>query len=416
MSSTSDSASISPLAPDSFPVLPPIAGVGIATFAAGLRYTGRDDLFVASLAEGTSVAGVFTTSLCPSAPVDWCRQQLVGRTARALVCNAGNANAFTGQAGMVSAAMTAEVIAESLTVAPDQVFLASTGVIGEPMPDQKIAEALPQLAAAVAPSSAEGWKNAALAIGTTDTFAKGASRRIDGAVSHVVGIAKGSGMIAPNMATMLAFVFTDLPVEPTLLQECLSIASARTFNRITVDSDTSTSDTVLLFATGEQIDDELVDRDDPRLESFQAALDAVLSDLAHQIVRDGEGATKFIEVTVSGAADDAAAEIIAKSIANSPLVKTAIAAEDANWGRIIMAVGKAGQAADRDRIELWIGTEQVTFNGAVLASYSEARATEHLQGDEVTIKVDVGVGPGQATVWTCDLTHRYIDINAGYRS
>lgn len=406
----------SPLAPESFPILPPIAGVGLATHAAGLRYQGRDDLFLATMAEGTTVAGVFTTSLCPSAPVEWSRKVLPAASARAMVCNAGNANAFTGQTGERSAALTAEVAAEALGVEPERVLLASTGVIGEPMPDQRLAEALPTLAAAVAPSSPEGWEAAARAIGTTDTFAKGAVRRIEGAVSHVVGIAKGSGMIAPHMATMLAFVFTDLAVEPSLLSDCLRSATARSFNRITVDSDTSTSDTVLLFATGEQIDDELVDPSDPRFDAFQTALDELLIDLAQQIVRDGEGATKFIEVTVTGAADDAAAEIIAKSIANSPLVKTAMAAEDANWGRIIMAVGKAGQAADRDRLALWIGPEAVTADGAVLPSYSEERATRHLQDDEVSLRVDVGVGDGQATVWTCDLTHGYIEINAGYRS
>jgi len=406
----------SPLAPTSFPTLPPIAGVGLATHAAGLRYQGRDDLFLASLAQGTAAAGVFTTSLCPSAPVEWCQAKLGAFASRAMVCNAGNANAFTGTAGVTSAALTAAVVAEALQVEPDQVLLASTGVIGEPMPDQAMAAALPKLAAAVAPSSPAGWEAAAKAIGTTDTFAKGSARRIDGAVSHVVGIAKGSGMIAPHMATMLAFVFTDLAVEPTLLQECLRTATARTFNRITVDSDTSTSDTVLLFATGEQIDDELADREDPRLDAFQTALDEVLGELAQQIVRDGEGATKFIEVTVTGAADDHAAEVIAKSIANSPLVKTAMAAEDANWGRIIMAVGKAGQAADRDQIALWIGPEAVTAQGAVVPSYDEGRATQHLQGDEISLRVDVGVGDGQATVWTCDLTHGYIEINAGYRS
>ena len=235
-------------------------------------------------------------------------------------------------------------------------------------------------------------------------------------MSHVVGIAKGSGMIAPDMATMLAFVFTDLPVEPTLLQQCLSTSVERSFNRITVDSDTSTSDTVLLFATGEQIDDELADPNDPKLVAFQQALDAVLLDLAQQIVRDGEGATKFVEVTVTGAADDQAAKAIALAIGNSPLVKTALAAEDANWGRLVMAVGKSGQAADRDKIAIWIGDEQVTADGKVLASYSEERATEHLRTPEVEIRVDVGIGDGDATIWTCDLTHGYIDINAGYRS
>ncbi|MEM9202661.1 MAG: bifunctional glutamate N-acetyltransferase/amino-acid acetyltransferase ArgJ [Actinomycetota bacterium] len=410
--------SVSPLAPNAFPLLPPLAGVAIGTHAGSLRYTGRDDLFLAELAEGTAVAGVFTKSLCPSAPVDWCKQVLAegSRTARAVVCNAGNANAFTGGAGETSTRLMAETVADALGVLPDEVLIASTGVIGEPMPDSLLTRELPALAETISASSAASWEDAAGAIRTTDTFSKGAARRIDGAVSHVVGIAKGSGMIAPDMATMLAFVFTDLAVEPTLLQSCLESAVARSFNRITVDSDTSTSDTVLLFATGEQIDDDLHDADDPRLVSFQEALDEVLLELAHQIVRDGEGATKFVSVEVTGAADDAAAETIARSIADSPLVKTAVAAEDANWGRIVMAVGKAGEHANRDRLEIWIGPEQVTADGNVLAGYSEARATEHLRGPEIDLRVDVGVGAGQAVVWTCDLTHGYIEINAGYRS
>ena len=332
------------------------------------------------------------------------------------MCNAGNANAFTGAVGAASVELTAERVADELGILPDEVFIASTGVIGEPMPDAQLATELGRLTATVNASGPERWEAAAGAIRTTDTFSKGAARRIEGAVSHVVGIAKGSGMIAPDMATMLAFVFTDLPVEPNLLQTCLDASVGRTFNRITVDSDTSTSDTVLLFATGEQIDDDLHDADDPRLAAFQEALDAVMLDLAHQIVKDGEGATKFVSVTVTGAADDAAAAVIARAIADSPLVKTAIAAEDANWGRIVMAVGKAGQAADRDKLEIWIGPEQVTADGAVLAGYSEERATDHLREPEVELRVDVGVGDGTSTVWTCDLTHGYIEINAGYRS
>jgi len=412
------SDSVSPLAPDSFPVLPPIAGVALATHAAGIRYENRADLFLAALAEGTSVAGTFTQSLCPSAPVDWCKQVLAegDGTARAVVCNSGNANAFTGQAGVAAAELTARTIAANLGLEPDSIYLASTGVIGETLPEAPLLAGLPVLAETIAPSSPALWEQAAAAIRTTDTFSKGSAQRIEGAVSHVVGIAKGSGMIAPDMATMLAFVFTDLPVEPDLLQSCLSKAVARSFNRITVDSDTSTSDTVLMFATGEQIDDELISADDPRYPAFQEALDSVLLDLAQQIVRDGEGATKFVEVTVTGASDDRAARTIALAIGNSPLVKTALAAEDANWGRIVMAIGKAGQAADRDAIAIWIGPEQVTAGGVVLDSYSEARATEHLREPEIAIRADVGVGQGEATVWTCDLTHGYIDINAGYRS
>ena len=409
---------VSPLAPAGFPTLPPLAGVALGTHAGSLRYRGRDDLFVAELADGTSVAGVFTTSLCPSAPVEWCKQLLDGgsRTARAVVCNAGNANAFTGSAGAASVRLMVDVVSDGLGVSPDEVYVASTGVIGEPMPDPLLSAELAELTTAVGASSAHGWEAAAGAIRTTDTFSKGAARRIDGVASHVVGIAKGSGMIAPDMATMLAFVFTDLAVEPTLLQQCLDVSVARSFNRITVDSDTSTSDTVLVFATGEQIDDDLHDVNDPRLTAFQEALDAVLLDLAHQIVKDGEGATKFVSVTVSGAADDTAAEIIVRSIADSPLVKTAVAAEDANWGRIVMAVGKAGQAAERDRLAIWIGPEQVAADGVAAPGYVEERATEHLREPEVELRVDVGVGSGSATVWTCDLTHGYIEINAGYRS
>lgn len=409
---------VSPLAPDTFPTMPPIAGVRLATHAGGIKYEERADLFLATLAAGTTVAGTFTKSLCPSAPVDWCRQVLSegDRTARAIVCNSGNANAFTGQAGWAAAQLTAETIADALGVLPDRVFLASTGVIGEILPEEALRDGLPKLVDKLTTSSPDGWAQSADAIRTTDTFQKGAYARIGGCASHVVGIAKGSGMIAPDMATMLAFVFTDAAVEPGLLQRCLSKAVERSFNRITVDSDTSTSDTVLLFATGEQIDEDFTTEDDPRLPALQEALDTVLLDLAHQIVRDGEGATKFVEVTVTGAADDMAAKAIGLAIANSPLVKTALAAEDANWGRIVMAVGKAGEAADRDRLEIWIGPEQVTAEGWVLPGYSEERATAHLQEDEVVIRVDVGVGNGNATVWTCDLTAGYIEINAGYRS
>ena len=412
------SEAVSLLAPAGFPALPPIAGVGLATHGAGIRGTKRVDLFLAAVAEGTAVAATFTQSRCPSAPVDWSKRIFAAGngTARAVVCNSGNANAFTGRAGATSAALTANIVADHLGLDPDFVYLASTGVIGEPLPDDALRRGLPILADAVVASSPHGWEAAANAIRTTDTFAKGSARRINGAVSHIVGIAKGSGMIAPDMATMLAFVFTDLPVEPTLLQTCLSQAVAKSFNRITVDSDTSTSDTVLMFATGEQIDDELTSSDDPRWPDFQHALDAVLLDLAHQIVRDGEGATKFVEVSVSGAESDDAARIIAFAIGNSPLVKTALAAEDANWGRLVMAVGKSGQAADRDAIEIWIGPEQVTANGRVLDSYCEQRATEHLREAEIELRVDVGIGNGSATIWTCDLTHGYIDINAGYRS
>ncbi|MDH3301526.1 MAG: bifunctional glutamate N-acetyltransferase/amino-acid acetyltransferase ArgJ [Acidimicrobiia bacterium] len=407
-----DVTSVSPLAPDRFPDLPAVAGVRLATHAAGLRYEGRPDLMLAELAPGTTVAGVFTRSLCPSAPVDHCRR-IIGRgTARALVCNAGNANAFTGAAGAASAELTARAMAAGLGVDADDVYLASTGVIGEPMDDVALGAALTNLAPALADADPTAWAAAAEAIRTTDTYAKGSSAPIAGSSASVVGIAKGSGMIAPDMATMLAFVFTDAAVAADVGRRYLSSSVAGSFNRITVDSDTSTSDTVLLFATGQaEGNGGAVDE-----RAFRAALDTVCLDLAHQIVRDGEGATKFVAVTVTGAADDTAAEIIARAIADSPLVKTAFAASDANWGRIVMAVGKSGQAAERDHLAIWIGAEQVAAGGAKLDGYSEARATEHLKGDEIDVRVDVGVGSGSATVWTCDLTHGYIDINAGYRS
>ena len=412
------SESVSPLAPKSFPDLPPIAGVQLATCAAGINSADREDLFLASLAEGTTVAATFTTSKCPSAPVEWCRRIFSegSRTARAVVCNSGNANAFTGAAGTASATLTAQTVAAELGVDVDRVYLASTGVIGEPMPDDLLTSSLPGLVDSLGVADAAAWADAAAAIRTTDTFPKGSAARIESTAAHIAGIAKGSGMIAPDMATMLAFVFTDLAVAPEILQDCLSRSVEESFNRITVDSDTSTSDTVLLFATGEQIDDEISSPQDYRLDDFQTALDSVLLDLAHQIVRDGEGATKFVQVTVTGAQSDDSAHRIARSIADSPLVSTAVAAQDANWGRIVMAVGKAGERADRDLLSIWIGDELVASGGAAYHDYSEARATQHLQQDEIDLRVDIGIGNGSAIVWTCDLTHGYIEINAGYRS
>ncbi len=397
----------SPLAPESFPQLPVVDGVRLGSIAAGLRYHGRPDVLVAELAPGTTVAGVFTSSLCPSAPVDWCRRVLPGGAARALVCNAGNANAFTGQEGERSVAATVETVAAALNCSPEEVFVASTGVIGEPLDNSQLVTAVDSAAAALDQPDAVRWQDAARAICTTDTFAKGASASAGPA--SVVGIAKGSGMIAPDMATMLSFVFTDAALPSADAQRALTTAVNASFNRVTVDSDTSTSDTVLLFCTGAAGAPQ-------DMEQFQQSLNAVCLDLAHQIVRDGEGATKFVTVTVTGAADDHAAERIARAIADSPLVKTAVAAEDANWGRIVMAVGKAGQAADRDRLAIWIGSEQAATDGQLAPGYSEERATEHLCQPEVTLTADVGVGNGSATVWTCDLTHGYIDINAGYRS
>jgi glutamate N-acetyltransferase/amino-acid N-acetyltransferase len=406
-------SAVSPLAPAHFPELPPVDGVQLGTHEAGLRYQKRADLFLALLAEGTTVAGVFTKSLCPSAPVDWCRQILSRGTARAVVCNAGNANAFTGRAGRVSAELTADVVADVHGLDAQDVYLTSTGVIGETLPDAALEAGLRAMTTVDA-----GWEAAANAIRTTDTFAKGASATatLGAETATVVGIAKGSGMIAPDMATMLGFVFTDAAVSANVLQHVLSGAATASYNRITVDSDTSTSDTVLLFATGVLGNDPISDIDDPRVAALAEAVEAVNLDLAHQIVRDGEGATKFVTITVTGAETADAASRIALSIGNSPLVKTALAAEDANWGRIVMAVGKAGERADRDALRIHIGHELVTENGVVADRYSEERATEHLTNDEVQITVDVGVGDAEATIWTCDLTHGYIEINASYRS
>ncbi|MEM7250521.1 MAG: bifunctional glutamate N-acetyltransferase/amino-acid acetyltransferase ArgJ [Pseudomonadota bacterium] len=408
-----------PLAPKNSPTLPALEGVRVATLAAGLRYQKRADLMLASMDEGTVVAGVFTQSLCPSAPVDWCKRILGSGSGRALVCNAGNANAFTGRAGDTATRATATTIGNVLGVSPDDVYLASTGVIGESLPVDALTESLPALAQGLSAEAGAPWHDAADAIRTTDTFAKLATRRVslDGETVTINGIAKGSGMIAPDMATMLSFIFTDAALPQSVLQGLLAEAVDGGFNAITVDSDTSTSDTVLLFATGKRaVSTPITSADDPRLAAFRVALNSLAEELAHLIVRDGEGATKFVTVQVQGAETSAAAKRIAFAIGNSPLVKTMLAAEDANWGRLVMAVGKAGERADRDRLKIWIGPEQVTDAGVVLDGYSEDRATVHLREDEVTLRVDVGVGDAQAVIWTCDLTHGYIDINAGYRS
>ncbi|MFT7473717.1 MAG: glutamate N-acetyltransferase/amino-acid N-acetyltransferase [Verrucomicrobiales bacterium] len=409
-------SAVSPLAPASFPHLPAVGGVQLATYAAGIRYEGRDDLFLALLDEGTSVAGVFTKSLCPSAPVDWSRSILNSGHARAVVCNSGNANAFTGSLGAVSVDVTVDNLAAKHGIARNDIHVASTGVIGEPLPNDVLAAGLDSLNPA--PSSPILWEASANAILTTDTFPKGAaaSADLDGTTINVVGIAKGSGMIAPDMATMLGFVFTDAAVAPDVLQQMLVLSATASYNRITVDSDTSTSDSVWLFASGAGNSEPITSTEDARYGALAAAVHQVNLNLAHQIVRDGEGATKFVEITVGGAADDAAASVIALAIANSPLVKTALAASDANWGRIVMAVGKAGERADRDALKITIGDEIAAENGELASTYSEERATEHLQGAEVRLGIDVGIANGTATVWTCDLTHGYIEINAGYRS
>ena len=407
---------LSPLAPAAFPAMPPVAGVRLATCEAGVRYHGRTDLTLVELAPGTTAAGVLTRSKTAAAPVDWCRAALADGLGRALVVSAGNANAFTGRAGDAAVRHTAEATAALFATAPEDVFIAQTGVIGEPMDPGKIVAALPGLKAAL---DANAWHSAAQAIMTTDTFPKGATAatKIDGQTVTINGIAKGSGMIAPDMATMLAFVFTDARLPSAVLQNMLSRANERSFNAITVDGDTSTSDTLLAFATGQGPAHRPVTRlGDPRLKGFRKALDCVLVDLAHQVVRDGEGAQKFIAVTVTGATSKKAARRIGMSIANSPLVKTAIAGEDANWGRIVMAVGKAGEKADRDRLAIRIGGVLVAEHGVAHPDYVEARLVGHMKGRDVVIEVDVGVGRSGATVWTCDLTHGYIDINADYRS
>ncbi len=405
----------SPLAPARFPDLPPLDGVAVGGVAAGIRYSGRKDIFLAELAPGSAVAGVFTRSLTASAPVDWCKRALAGGRVRAILCNSGNANAFNGVAGMAAVERTVGAVAGLIGCAKDEVMIASTGVIGEPLPDQKISAALASARAALSPA---GWSDAAAAIMTTDTFPKGATRnaRIGGVEVTLNGIAKGSGMIAPDMATMLAFVFTDAALPAPILQTLLARANGRSFNCITVDSDTSTSDTLLLVATGRAKNPLPGGANDPRLNGFKRALESLLVDLAQQIVRDGEGARKFITVNVTGAASARAAKRIAFAIANSPLVKTAVAGEDANWGRIVMAVGKAGEKADRDKLAISIGGVRVAERGMRVADYDETPIAQHMKGQQILFDVDIGIGRGRATVWTCDLTEGYIRINANYRS
>jgi glutamate N-acetyltransferase / amino-acid N-acetyltransferase len=407
-------AHISPLAPASPAELPAVAGVTFATAQTGVRYQGRPDLMLALVEPGSTVAGVFTRSKTRSAPVDWCRASLSRGTARAIVVNAGNANAFTGKAGMRAVKATAAAAARAAGCAAEEVYVASTGVIGEVLDPHPITAALPGMVAA---ARGDAWAEAAKAIMTTDTFPKmaTATARLGGRQVTVCGFAKGSGMIAPDMATMLAFVFTDAALPQDTLQALLARAVEPSFNCITVDGDTSTSDTLLCIATGAAGNrkDRLTDRS---LAGFARALDSVCLELAQLVARDGEGAEKLIAVTVTGAEDDGAARRIALSIANSPLVKTAIAGEDANWGRIVMAVGKSGERAERDRLAIRIGGISVARRGAADPGYREDALKPHMQGRDIDISVDVGVGRGRATVWTCDLTHRYIDINGSYRS
>jgi glutamate N-acetyltransferase/amino-acid N-acetyltransferase len=395
------------------PDLAPLAGLRLATAAAGIRYKGRADVLLAEFAPGTTVAGVFTRNLCPGAPVTYCREILPGGLARGLVVNAGNANVFNGISGIRAVEATAAAAAQTLGVPAETIFLASTGVIGEPLPAQKIVAVMDRLKRDLA---ADHLAAAARAIMTTDTFPKAATRtaRLGGAEVRVSCIAKGSGMIAPDMATMLAFVFTDAAIPAPALQAMLSKGVDHSFNCITIDSDTSTSDTVLLFATGGAGNKPT---DDPAaLADFRRALGEVLHDLAMLVVRDGEGAQKLVQITVDGAVSNASARRIGLAIANSPLVKTAIAGEDANWGRIVMAVGKAGEPADRDKLAIAVGGTWMAKAGGVVPGYDETPVVAHMKGREIEIDVDIGLGAGRATVWTCDLTHGYIDINGSYRS
>ncbi len=404
----------SPLAPSAFPLLPPIDGVTLRTARAGYKAWDRCDLTYVELDAGTAVAGVTTQSKCPSPEVEWCRDAIPLGAARALVVNAGNANAFTGHRGRAAVEAIAAKVANHLSCLPSDILISSTGVIGVPLPVDK-AEAGLDAAFAAAPCS---WEEAATTIGTTDTYAKGAhvsamigDRRVD-----LVGIIKGSGMIAPDMATMLGYIFTDAAVDAALLQHMLAAANKRTFSCITVDSDTSTSDTVLAFATGKAGNAPLTGMDDAGADAFQAALADLCRQLAHLVVRDGEGATKFVEIEIEGAESDESAHRIGLSVANSPLVKTAIAGEDANWGRVVMAIGKAGEPADRDKLSIRFGATQVATGGLAVEGYDEAPVAAHLKGQDIVIGVDLGLGEGRATIWTCDLTHGYISINADYRS
>jgi glutamate N-acetyltransferase / amino-acid N-acetyltransferase len=409
---------ISPLAPAAFPEMPQIAGVRLATAAAGIRYPGRTDVLLALFDPGTAVAGVFTRSKCPSAAVDWCRDRIKGGAASAVVVNSGNANAFTGKSGRVATKLTAEIAAGAAHCKPGDVFLASTGVIGEPLDATKFAAVMDRLVTDATPGN---WHEAAKAIMTTDTFPKGAAAmvRMGSHAVTICGIAKGAGMIAPDMGTMLSFIFTDAPIAPRVLQSLLKDGVADTFNAVTIDGDTSTSDTLLAFATGAAEAHgvaKIVRLSDPRLPAFRKGFNAVLADLAEQVARDGEGARKLVEILIEGAVSKKSARRIALSIANSPLVKTAIAGEDANWGRVVMAVGKAGEPANRDRLSIWFNGIRVAHKGARDPGYDEAAVSAAMKQPEITLKVGLGLGKGRDRVLTCDLTKEYVAINGDYRS
>jgi len=410
------SAAVSPLAPKHVPDMPAIAGVRLATAAAGIRYAGRTDVLLALFDPGTTVAGVFTKSKCPSAPVEWCRAHLKGGKARALVVNSGNANAFTGKSGRAATKLTADIAANAAGIKPGEIFLASTGVIGEPLDANKFTGVMDSLIARAAPGE---FLAAAKAIMTTDTFPKvaTATAKIGKAKVTINGVAKGAGMIAPDMATMLSFVFTDAAISAAALQALLKDGVADTFNAVTIDGDTSTSDTLMMFATGQAKDCPRIARaSDPRLKAFKKALHEVLANLSEQVARDGEGARKLVEIVVEGAVSKASARRVAMSIANSPLVKTAIAGEDANWGRVVMAVGKAGEPADRDKLSIWFGGIRVAHRGARDPGYDEGEVSAVMKKPEILLKVALGLGKGRDRVLTCDLTKEYVAINGDYRS
>src|SRR6202050_1061127 len=411
-------SAISPLAPASFPAMPPVPGVRLATAAAGIPYAVRTDVLLALFDRGPAVAGVFTRSKCPSAPVDWCRARMRRGAARALVVNSGNANAFTGKSGRAATELTAELAASAAGCEPDDVLLASTGVIGEPLDAMKLADVIDRLVEDAAPS---GWDQAAQAIMTTDTIAKGAAAvvRLGASAVTICGIAKGAGMIAPDMGTMLSFVFTDAPIAPAVLRGLLRQGVEDTFNAVTIDGDTSTSDTLLVFATGAAAARgvaKITSMTDQRLAAFRKGFGAVLANLAEQVARDGEGARKLVEIVVEGARSKGSARRIALSIANSPLVKTAIAGEDANWGRVVMAVGKAGEPADRDRLSIWFNGIRVAHKGERDPAYAEAAVSATMKKPEIALKVALGLGKGRDRVLTCDLTKEYVAINGDYRS
>lgn len=403
---------VSPLAVP-LPKLPPLAGVKLASVEAGLRYSGRLDLTLMEFTPLTTVAGVFTKNKCPGAPIDWCRKILKHGQARGLLVNAGIANVFTGQKGLDAVTYSAQAAAKAIGCLPEEIYVASTGVIGEQLPYQKIIDHIPQLHQNLA---ADQWTETAHAILTTDTFAKGYSLKteIDGVPVTIQGIAKGSGMIAPDMATMLAFVTTDAKLPASILQALLSDKVKTTFNAITVDSDTSTSDTLLLFATGQANNPDITNIQDPRLKAFANALEKILHELALLVIKDGEGVTKLIEIIVKGAVNDESAFKIGQAIGNSPLVKTAITGEDANWGRVVMAVGKAGEPANRDTLSVAIGDVWVAQQGGVLSDYNQEKVNQYMKEETIKITVDLNLGQGTAKIWSCNLTHGYIDINGSY--